>query len=598
MRKTCLTFIALTLVLTFLIPQSGYSSRALTKKRRVSQSKLALVIGNSNYKVSPLKNPLNDARDMARVLKRLGFRVIHKSNADQKSMEKAISAFGRILRKRGGVGLFYYAGHGIQVNGRNYLVPVDANIESESDVRYESVDAGRVLGKMDDAGNDINVIILDACRNNPYAKSFRSADKGLARMDAPRGSIVSYSTAPGSVAADGKGRNGIYTKHLIKYMQKPGLTIEQVMKNVRIAVLNDTNYKQTPWESTSLTGNFYFSGKGYKAPTKPAIALKKTKTVNNRDSFANLLARSKERKAEKVERVKKLINDVLKYRKITKSDIDYETKVSMWEIFTEEYPKWSNGVKNGDYLRLVGKAVGTDIALINIAKEKQLYELEKFTNSIDQKFLLIKPGSFTMGSNSGDDDEKPAHKVTLTEGFYMQTTEVTQKQWRLVMGNNPSSFKGDNLPVEQVSWNDIKKFIEKLNSREGTNKYRLPTEAEWEYSCRAGSTSKYANNNNLDSVGWYNGNSGRKTHEVGQKKANAWGLYDMYGNVWEWCENWKGDYPSRSVTDPVGPSSGTHRIDRGGSWYSEVGFCRSAIRGYYPPESRYRHLGFRLCRTK
>ena len=598
MRKTCLTFITLILVFTFLIPQSGYSSRALTKKRRISQSKLALVIGNSNYKVSPLKNPVNDAKDMARVLKRLGFRVIHKSNADQKSMEKAISAFGRILRKRGGVGLFYYAGHGIQVNGRNYLVPVDANIESESDVRYESVDAGRVLGKMDDAGNDINVIILDACRNNPYAKSFRSADKGLARMDAPRGSIVSYSTAPGSVAADGKGRNGIYTKHLIKYMQKPGLTIEQVMKNVRIAVLNDTNYKQTPWESTSLTGNFYFSGKGYKAPTKPAIALKKTKTVNNRDSFANLLARSKERKAEKLERVKKLINDVLKYKKITKSDIDYETKVSMWGIFTEEYPKWSNGVKNGDYLRLVGKAVGTDIALINIAKEKQLYELEKFTNSIDQKFLHIKPGSFTMGSNSGDDDEKPAHKVTLTKGFYMQTTEVTQKQWRLVMGNNPSSFKGDNLPVEQVSWNDIKKFIEKLNSREGTNKYRLPTEAEWEYSCRAGSTSKYANNNNLDSVGWYNGNSGRKTHEVGQKKANAWGLYDMFGNVWEWCEDWKGDYPSKSVTDPVGPSSGSHRVDRGGSWYSEVGFCRSAIRGYYPPESRYRHLGFRLCRTK
>lgn len=237
------------------------SDRGLIANLKKEKIRHALVIGNSAYKTSPLKNPVNDARDFAEALKKLGFDVILKENADQRTMEKAIGKFGRQLRG-GGAGLFYFAGHGMQVNGRNYLIPVDVEIESESDVKYESVDAGRVLGKMEDAGNELNIVILDACRNNPFARSFRSSVSGLARMDAPQGTLIAYATAPESVAADGSGRNGTFTKHLLTQMHTPGLTVEQVLKRVRVGVIRETKKRQIPWVSTSMTGDFYFAGRG------------------------------------------------------------------------------------------------------------------------------------------------------------------------------------------------------------------------------------------------------------------------------------------------------------------------------------------------
>lgn len=236
----------------------GSSDRGIKAKSKPKKRRLALVIGNGDYQNSPLKNPVNDAQDMARVLRKMGFEVIHKENAEQRRMEEAIRDFGRGLRSEG-IGLFYFAGHGIQVKGRNYLIPIGAKIESESDVRFESVDAGRVLGKMEDAGNELNIVILDACRNNPFARSFRSSNRGLARMDAPKGSLVAYATAPGSVASDGKGRNGTYTKYLLKHMGTPGLKVEEVLKNIRIDVMEETGDKQVPWESSSLRGDFYFN---------------------------------------------------------------------------------------------------------------------------------------------------------------------------------------------------------------------------------------------------------------------------------------------------------------------------------------------------
>ena len=232
--------------------------RSVTRNQPVKERRLALVIGNSDYKSAPLKNPVNDARDMSNTLKVLGFKVIEEINADRKEMEEAIRQFGKQLRG-GGVGLFYYAGHGIQAKGRNYLIPIGARIESESDARYQAVDAGMVLGKMEDAENDLNIVVLDACRDNPFSRSFRSRERGFAKMDAPKGSLIAYATAPGSVAADGKGRNGIYTKHLLKYMKTPGLTIESVLKKVRIDVMDETVDKQVPWESSSLRGDFYFN---------------------------------------------------------------------------------------------------------------------------------------------------------------------------------------------------------------------------------------------------------------------------------------------------------------------------------------------------
>lgn len=232
------------------------------------ERRVALVIGNGAYRAAPLKNPPNDARDMAATLKSLGFEVIARENATLRQMNEAIDQFWASL-KQGGVGVFFFAGHGLQVAGENYLVPVDARVQLESDVQYECVNAGRVLGRMEDAGNGLNIVILDACRNNPFARSFRSASRGLAKMDAPTGSLVAFATAPGDVAADGQGRNGLYTGHLLRNLRIPGLTIENVLKRTRIGVANDSaklGKRQTPWESSSLMGDFYFSGGPESAP--------------------------------------------------------------------------------------------------------------------------------------------------------------------------------------------------------------------------------------------------------------------------------------------------------------------------------------------
>jgi len=233
------------------------------------QRRIALVIGNGSYKSAPLANPVNDANDMAASLRDLGFEVIHKINATQREMEGAIRKFGKRLKK-GGVGLFCFAGHGMQVNGRNYLMPIKAEVYYETDVKYEAVDAGRALDAMYNAGNAFNIVILDACRDNPFTRSFRSKAGGLARIDAPRGTIIAYSTTPDKVAIDGTGRNSPYTSALLKYMRFPELTIEQVFKKVRGQIDTITDGKQIPWESTSLTGDFYFTpGRAIRVARRP-----------------------------------------------------------------------------------------------------------------------------------------------------------------------------------------------------------------------------------------------------------------------------------------------------------------------------------------
>jgi formylglycine-generating enzyme required for sulfatase activity len=240
----------------------------------------------------------------------------------------------------------------------------------------------------------------------------------------------------------------------------------------------------------------------------------------------------------------------------------------------------------------------------------QLSPAKKFTNSLGMEFVYIEPGSFMMGSPSDEterDDDETQHKVTLTQGYFLQTTELTQGQWKEIMGNNPSSFKdcGANCPVERVSWNDVQDFIKKLNQRESQYNYRLPTEAEWEYAARAGTTTPFSFGRTLSTdQANYNGNypygdgsKGIYRKETTPAKSfppNAWGLYDMHGNVWEWCRDRYGEYPSGNVTDPQGPPSGAYRVLRGGSWVGDAGSCRSANRGRGVPGNRSSNLGFRL----
>ena len=221
-------------------------------------------------------------------------------------------------------------------------------------------------------------------------------------------------------------------------------------------------------------------------------------------------------------------------------------------------------------------------------------------NGIKYNMVWVDGGTFRMGATSEQgseiSDEKPVHSVTLS-GYYIGKTEVTQALWQAVMGSNPSYFEGDDLPVEQVSWDDCQEFIRKLNSLTGQN-FRLPTEAEWEFACRGGNNSrgyKYSGSNYIDNVAWYDGNSGWKTHPVATKSPNELGIYDMSGNVWEWCADWYGDYSSGRQTNPKGPYGGSGRVNRGGSWYNFARNCRSSIRIDDYPTYRDDLLGLRLA---
>jgi formylglycine-generating enzyme required for sulfatase activity len=238
---------------------------------------------------------------------------------------------------------------------------------------------------------------------------------------------------------------------------------------------------------------------------------------------------------------------------------------------------------------------------------------QSFTNCIGIKLMRIPKGKFMMGSPESETDRvkiETQHEVTISQNFYMGATEVTQAQWQKVMGNKPSNFEDDQLPVETVSWEEAVDFCNRLSEmpeeiRAG-RKYRLPTEAEWEYACRAGTTTTFhfgsqlngrqANCNGTFPYGTETrGPDLKKTTPVGKYPANAWGLYDMHGNVWEWCSDWYGEYPTGSVTDPIGPATGSIRVIRGGSWRLDAVLCRSAFRGWNDPSFRSGNLGFRVA---
>lgn len=581
-----------------LILASSFAISTANPSLASQDSRFALVIGNSDYASSPLRNPVNDATDISGVLRELGFTVTLETNASARAMKTSIREFGQRLRK-GGVGLFYYAGHGLQVRGRNYLVPVGADIGSEADVEFEAVDAGRVLAQMEEAGNDLNIIILDACRDNPFARSFRSGSRGLAKMDAPTGSILAYSTAPGRTAADGTGRNGLYTSVLLKHIATPGLRIEDVLKEVRKDVVAASADKQVPWESSSLTGDFYFS------PSR-GIAVKGRSATTPADPDPGV-PRSKGDK------------EILFWQSIKDSD-----DPAVFATYLEQFP-------DGTFAGLAKVRISQLSQNQKVGSAAPTPTQSALPDNMGMTFVYLSPGAFRMGSPDSDpnrgQDEKQ-HSVTLTRGFYLQTTEVTVGQWRrfaretgyrteaeksggchewsgsqweLREGSywdRPGYPQSEDHPVACVSWNDAGAFIDWLNQK-GTAVFRLPTEAEWEYATRAGSHTRYSFGDDalgLKDNAWHSGNSPTGARPVAQRRANRWGLHDMHGNLYEWCQDWYGPYPSAAVSDPIGPATGSERIFRGGSWGSHSWYLRSACRVRRAPSTRYNGVGFRLVR--
>ncbi|MBP8644966.1 MAG: SUMF1/EgtB/PvdO family nonheme iron enzyme [Syntrophobacteraceae bacterium] len=513
-----------------------------------SEQRTALVIGNGSYEISPLRNPVNDARAVAQALIDLGFDVTERENLTQKDMKREIQAFGQKLQK-GGVGLFYYAGHGMQVNGKNYLIPIGAKIEHEKHVEYEGVDVGSVLSEMEYARNRLNIVILDACRDNPFARSFRSSAQGLASVNAPIGTLIAYATAPGSVANDGPGDNGVYTAELIRVMKTPGIKIEDVFKQVRSAVRESTQGRQIPWESSSLEGDFFFRpGPGPELlASDPATARKPAALVASN---------------------------------------------TRGETLAKTVKTWKEPVSGIE-------------------------------------FVWIPGGCFMMGSPltevGRDADEGPVHEVCL-EGFWMGKTEITNGQFRIFQPGHDSrdydgfSLNGDNQPAVYVTWEDANGFAQWLKARNGGKyQFRLPTEAEWEYACRAGSNAarywgddpnractfeNVADETAKAQWGWedtHDCDDGyAATSPVGAFQPNAFGLYDILGNVWEWCEDTYSidGYTRHDRNSPllVDTGGGTDRVIRGGYWHGNPRSVRCADRGSGLPNGMNDDLGFRLVR--
>jgi formylglycine-generating enzyme required for sulfatase activity len=543
------------------------------------------------------------------------------------------------------VGLFYYAGHGMQVRGANYLIPVGMDISSEDEVPVQGLDVNAVLGKMDTAKNRVNLLILDACRNNPFARSFRSASRGLTQMEAPSGSFVAFATAPGSTASDGEGQNGLYTQHLLKALQQRGLNVEQVFKQVRISVKKASRDQQVPWDSSSLTGEFYFrpgtvSAEAGLVAVEPALTPTPALTYLEGAAAEQALTKdSFETQAEFEVRLKKI--PFLRVGTVTvdRKNYNLETKQLLLPVQVEPWAKglvknwplgleldraqakalaedgasqpllaifeWSNGT-----LRQTGLTIATPLGALAphpgpapVAGASRntfgLWETRVRVSEVDLSLVQIPSGSFRMGTNATDAEflkiARPVHQVTLSQVFWMGKVPVTQGQWQAVMGNNPSKFKnaGVDAPVEKVSWDEAQQFISTLNGMQSEWTFRLPMEAEWEYACRAGTEGEAYGP--LDAIAWYKDNSGETTHPVGQKQPNAFGLYDMNGNVWQWCWDWFGDYPADAQSDPQGHSKGQYRVFRGGSWSNYDSFIRSAGRAYAVPVSRFDRLGFRVC---
>ena len=588
--------------------------------------RLALVIGNAEYAENPLENPERDAALIETTLEGLGFdEVVLETNLETlPALRGAVLKFGRRL-KANDLAFFYYSGHGLQAPGgdrgepRNYLLPTSYDWKTRLDeVQDNALSFERVRRVLGDA--QLRVMVLDACRKYKLGKSDGAG--GLAPTVAASGELIAFATEPDAVATDEGAPAGIYAQELSGALQQHGLEVAEVFRNVMEGVVERTEGEQHPEHKAKIVGRLYLNGRPSVVPHPPKLGgggrLPQPDVVSGNGSGTG-------------------------GRVVVRPPV-VDRWVRDWQALEGiEDPAMKGAVEK--YIKRYEDEAEADLWVERanglLAKLERLENPPRLAGSSwkspsGMEFAWIPAGRFVMGSPNGEegrDDDEVQHEVRISEGFWMGRYEVTQGEWEEVMGSNPSMIKacGPRCPVEMVSWFDAEEFIRRLNRREAGSgyEYRLPTEAEWEYAARAGSAGatpegdlrilgKY-NAPVLDGQAWYGGNagvtyaSGRDcskfeetqyevgrcgTHPVGLKRGNAWGLYDMLGSVYEWTADWYGAYPSGTVTDPRGPSTGSARVYRGGGWFSGAGVVRSAYRRGYSPGNRNPGIGFRLVRTE
>jgi len=582
--------LALTTLLGAQALQEGTRALAL---RPGAEQRVALVIGNAAYRDHPLRNPVNDARAMAAKLRELGFQVVERENLVQKQTGAALREFRSRLTP-GSVALFFYAGHGLQVDGTNYLPSVDAEIVTEEDVPAQSIEVNKVLSLMDAQKTRLNLVFLDACRNNPFTRGFRSVGGGLARLTPPSGTILSFATRPGNVAADGTGAHGLYTEYLLKAMDEPGVVIELALKEVLSGVKLASRGQQEPWFEGGIEGDFCF---------RPAAPVQAAAPEGSAMELAFW------------------------------HSVEASRDPRDFQAYLDRYPAGQFApLARNRLTTLTPSGVGTATApAAPAASGMPAVPGETWRSpKAGLEFVRIPPGSFQMGSRdwASNQDERTVHPVTLTRAFFLQRTNVTVGQFRAfvqatgyrteaerngggflwvngqnafrrdpkAVWNNPDLAVQETCPVVCVSWNDAQAYCRWLSETEGTA-FRLPTEAEWEYACRAGTTGERYGD--LEKVAWYwpssiNGHSG--PHPVAQKLPNGFGLFDILGNAADWCQDWYGPYGSGEQVDPAGTPGGAARVFRGGGWIAHAANCRAAGRHHGEPSYTQTGLGFRLAR--
>jgi formylglycine-generating enzyme required for sulfatase activity len=499
-------------------------------------------------------------------------------------MGDAIKAFGTAARDAQ-VALVYYSGHGMQAKEENYLIPVGAQIETEGDLELDAVPLKALMRQIDDARPRTAVVVLDACRDNPVASRTKSGTKGLSRVHNPPGNaLIVFAAQAGATATD----NGVFAKELANRIVEPNVGIRAVFDKVGQAVSRSTNQRQTIQRYDQLSEDLVLLATARAEPVPEQRPVPSGPTV--------LTAEQIEQQA---------------WEAASRSNAE-----AGYRAYLSEYPQGRfaaaarvavAGLSAVNAVRVQpavsAPALQPQVSAPTPAPIQQTVQAGQSIKDCDicPELVIIPSGSFTMGS-SEDDDERPPHQVNI-QGFAMGKFEVTQGQWRMVLGSNPSRFKdcGDNCPVESVSWNDIQEYIQKLNQKSGKT-YRLATEAEWEYAARAGSTGQWSFGDSdiqLGEYGWYRANSGSKTQRVGQKRPNAFGLYDMHGNVWEWVQDcWHKNYSGAPSDGSSWTTNCTDnaRVLRGGSWYATPAFLRSADRNWGTPDDRGIGIGFRLAR--
>jgi len=556
--------------------------------------RLALVVGIDQYENLPPEAQLSvavaDANRMKTTLESLDppFAVRMVADSDVRGLESAFDAF---LDEAKGAecALVYFAGHGVEYHGANFLLVKDTAISDISaDVERmkrrlatEAVSLQGWVDSLDATRAQVKVVILDCCRDNPLkaedgsgTRSVVGGSRGLAQVTPPSGTLISYSADAGQRAND-----GLFTEVLANNLKMPGLNILKVFAKTREEVreistawaeedasrglapdFRRSRHEPAEYNKLNLAGTDFAFTRGVPAAGQPV------------ESDATMSEAEIERRAK--EMAEKLVAEAMRQQPAPAvPNLPTETPKPM--VRTDPVPTGAFPAGSG----MEGSRAG---------------EVRTFGGI---EMVWCPPGGFLMGSPEdevGREDDEMQHRVTLTRGFWMAKMETTQGQWERVMGENLSRFKGDDLPVEMVSWDDVQGWLEKMNETTPLPsgwKWTLPTEAQWEYACRAGTGSPFAGD--LDEMAWYDENSGSKTNPVGMKKANAWGLHDMHGNVWEWCSDWSGDYASGSSSDPTGATAGSFRVFRGGSWYDSAINARCAIRLYYSPGGTYINIGFR-----